>query len=198
MKPPRGAEPIIAARMRRERPVEPVIVSFVGQLRELANPQVFVTGEHDWTFATDLDVVLYARVGANHFSSTLRALAPLARDISIWDVDLRAGMTVWGVWRCPSGDLRPLVRWQERRTARFVRWVRLKWCPQDNRIFDGREDASADVEFCGNRHAGDRAVLGGPAVQEPADSGIRGLHGVNIDRAAEFQRRFEMAGRALT
>lgn len=61
---PRNSEPILQARMRGERPADPVVVSFVGAI-DWTNPQVFAEPgiEYDWRFLVDLPVYIVVKPG---------------------------------------------------------------------------------------------------------------------------------------
>lgn len=61
---PRNSEPILQARMRGERPADPIVVSFVGAI-DWENPQVFAEPgiEYDWRFLVDLPVYIVVKPG---------------------------------------------------------------------------------------------------------------------------------------
>lgn len=133
---PRGAWAIVEARKRGEVPADPVIVSFVGRVPGATNPQVFPEpGAWDWTFVADLDVILYVRKDTN-LSHHLRAIAHHAREIDIWDVEAKAGITVWPVWKGAHVPEVTGTTWEERREAGvLLRWMQVRWTQRGNREF---------------------------------------------------------------
>ena len=135
---PRGAWPIVEVRRGGEKPAEPVIVSFVGPVRDALNPVVRAEpGADEWGFLADLEVVVY--VGAATIAlhpSTLVAIAREARTLDVWDVDKRTGAGFVPRWKHPTHNE---FAWdlEVRRVATFSHWLKFNWAQADIRGFAG-------------------------------------------------------------
>lgn len=92
----KGAEPILAARMKGYKPADMVAISLVGPLG-LENPTVFAKPEdkYDWRWVRDLDVCLYLN-GEQDWPMILKDIAlQRPKHLSLWDQVAGWGASVY-------------------------------------------------------------------------------------------------------
>lgn len=89
---PYGAQRILDARMKGEKPEDLVIVSLIGPLPEEGGPVVLADGpEHDWRFCRGLHVCVFGKVGTPNRQTALAIGSSLPAKLYLWDVEAKQG-----------------------------------------------------------------------------------------------------------
>ncbi len=117
---PKGAQPILDARMRGKRPEHPVIVNLTQRWCSY-EPWIKARPNHtyDWEWARALDVIIVAESG-DSIISTVEGVGKVTGGLRVWLIDREVGwdVSVWpnpdDVWKSPDK-----WRWQIHHTKMY-------------------------------------------------------------------------------
>lgn len=114
LKVARGAEQIIAARQRGQRPADMVLVSLGDPVAaQLANPSVFgsTTEKLDWRWVRCLDIGVYI-TNADNWPAMVKEIALCRPDyLCIWNREEKWGATIYLVPTAEDVE-KPVMYWQ--------------------------------------------------------------------------------------
>lgn len=125
---PNGAQPIIAARAKRMRPAEMILVSLIGRINE-PNHTIYAQPEcdYEWDYLRGLQVCIYATTGID-WKRTAMGIAKVRPEyLALWDAGRNEGAQLW-LFPVSADIEKPREQW---------RWFldHLAWTPFENREF---------------------------------------------------------------